>query len=118
MSLSIEVDVSDLTDYMDAQKERFGDMGDMLEQFLDSQIIPQLEAQAGSQRKVHTGLYSGSWEASAIDDNSAVVTTDAYYWVFLEFGTKYIAPVPVVQDVAKEMGEPLTEYISEALGLD
>jgi len=87
MSYTVSVDLTDWNRLKDELADRFDSIGQMLMQFADGRIIPQLEAEAASQRQVRTGLYSGGWEARQEDEKTAVVTTPAYYWKFLEFGT-------------------------------
>ena len=118
MSIDVQVDTSQLDAYMEDLREKLGSFGTMIADYLKSSTIPQLEAEAGSQRKVRTGTYMGTWEAEQDGEDAAVVTTEAYYWKFLEYGTsRGIQPKPVVSDVLSSLGEDLEQYLERALEL-
>src|SRR5207245_4246768 len=75
LSYNVEIDISQWDRLRSTLEEKFGSTGEALAQFADDRLVPQLEAEAGSQRNVVTGTYSGTWEASAEGDDAAVVTT-------------------------------------------
>lgn len=118
MSVQVEIDTSDLERYVRNIEAKFGSLGELLRQFLDDRAVPALEAEAGSQRNVVTGTYSGSWLTDVEDEFTAIVTTDAFYWVFLEYGThRGIKPKPVVMEVVRAMIGDLGPFIVDALDL-
>jgi hypothetical protein len=149
LSYNVEVDTSNWDDWKAQIEEKFGAMGDFLQQFLENRIIPQLQSEAGSERRVITGKYMNDWQARS-EGQGAVVETDAYYWVFLEYGTgdkpramgfrkpvnprfrargalsegsfmrtgQGIQPKPIVAEALANMGDDLTHFLAEALGLD
>jgi hypothetical protein len=112
LSVTVEVDTSELDGLIESITEKFGSMGEIFEQGLDTIFIPRLEAEAGSQRKVRTGTYAYTWEALAEGDDSAIIRTEADYWIYLEYGTsRGIAPKPVVQLVVGSSISDFMEYV-------
>lgn len=101
---------------MSSLADKLGNSGEILEGFLQSRIIPKLEGEAGSQRKVRTGTYSGTWAAEQVDEDSAQVTTDAEYWVWLEFGnSRGLVGKPVVGEAVAVINSELGAYLAGAL---
>jgi hypothetical protein len=118
MSVDIEVDTSQLDKFDSDLQDRFNDIGDILQQFLASEVVPALEAEAASQRKIRTGRYSSGWFSEQQDESTAaVVNDDAPYWFFLEFGTHKMQGKPVVQTVLDDTMPELPNFITRALGL-
>jgi hypothetical protein len=116
VSYQVEIDHASWDSFADRLEGKLGSPGEILAQFLQSDIIPELEAEAGSQRNVRTGTYSGTWEAHQEGVSEAVVTSDAPYWKFLEWGTsRGIKPKMVVLKVILDIPERLMQYIGEAL---
>lgn len=116
MSYSVEVDTSDLQRLLSDLEGKFESVGDMLVQFLGDRVVPQLEAQSGSQRNVKTGTYSGTWRAEQEGDKAATVTTEAPYWRFLEDGTsRGIQPKPVVAEVVATIPGELSDFLTGAI---
>jgi hypothetical protein len=111
---SVDVDLSDYNRLIDEIKQKFGSVGDAVQQFLDNEVVPVLQSQAGSERNVVTGRYMNDWEAVS-DGESAHIETDAYYWKFLEFGTGTIAAKPILPEAVKAIEDGLGEFIVEGL---
>ena len=88
MSYNVSVDTSKWDAWVQDIESKFDSLGDFFQQFLEDQVIPQLQALAGSERNVITGKYMNDWQAEVEGPQAAVVVTDAYYWVFLEYGTQ------------------------------
>lgn len=103
---------------MEKLKERMGTLGEVLAQFAGSVLIPRLEAAAGSERNVVTGTYSGTFDAEVEGSEGAAVTTEAYYWKYLEYGTsRGIKPKPIVPDAIENIQEELAQYITDGMSL-
>ena len=118
MSFEMSVDLTAFNRWKDKVQDRFENMGDILIQFCQNRVIPELSSEAGSQRRVRTGRYMGDWSVDQTDENSVTVSTDAFYWKFLEYGTsKGIEPKPIVHDVLERVLPELSEFILGALGL-
>lgn len=118
MSYSVEVDLGELDQAVQDVIEKLGGAGEMLANFLEQRIIPILRSEAGSQRRVRTGTYMNTWEAEQEDAESAVVTTEAPYWTYLEFGTsRGIEPMPVVGDAVDAIHDELGAYLSNAMSV-
>ncbi len=118
MSFNISVDLTGLNRWKDKVQDRFENMGDILTQFCQSRVIPELNSEAGSQRQVRTGRYMEDWSVEQTDESSATISTDAFYWKFLEYGTsRGIQPKPVVHDVLERVLPEVSEFISGALDI-
>jgi hypothetical protein len=116
-NVEVTVDTTALEPYAAQIQEAFGSMGELFRQFLDDRAIPPLQSEAGSQRNVITGRYMNDWEAEVEDPVSAIVKTDATYWIFLEYGTRKIKAKPVVQEVVQAMVGDLGPFITDALSI-
>ena len=114
---TVEIDFSKWDAYREQIREKFENLGNFLNQFLGDRVVPRLQAESASQRRVRTGLYSGSWQNLQDTSSSAMVINSAFYWKFLEFGTsRGIRPVPVVGDVIQgNLINDLVEYLGTAL---
>lgn len=112
---TVTIDTSQWDDYRDKLDEKFENMGDLLNQYLMNRVVPALEAEAGSQRNVRTGRYSTTWNATQQDSMSAIVTTQAFYWKYLEFGTSRMSGRPVVEGVLNATEADLAVFIGGAL---
>jgi hypothetical protein len=116
MSYNVTIDTSKVQAMMAKIKDKMENSGGFLEQFLENRVVPQLESQSASKRRVRTGTYSTTWEARSDSANSAEVTTDAYYWGYLEYGTsRGIKPVPVVGGVIQNIQDDLVHYVAGVL---
>ena len=90
---------------------KFGTLPEIIATFADEAVIPQLQSEAGSQRNIITGTYEGTWDVVA-SESEVDITTNAEYWVFLEYGTsRGIQPKPVVHEVAQTIPQDLGPYI-------
>jgi hypothetical protein len=115
MSYQVDIDTSGLKETLAKVEGALGEFPEMIGDFLDDRVVPVLEAEAASQRKVRTGTYSGTFEVQ-IEVDGASVTTEAYYWVFLEYGTsRGIKPKPVVGEAVLGMVPDLAVYLGTAL---
>ena|SRR5712692_10199978 len=118
MSFEVSVDTRQLEQWATELHEKFGELGSLLEEYAQTEIVPVLEAEAASQRKVRTGRYSGTWESSERDERSAIITTEAFYWIFLEFGTsRGIEPKAVAEQGVKEIKRGIQDYLVQALDI-
>jgi len=115
--MAVTIDISGFTSKMDDVMDRLAEIPDYVEDYIESAVIPTLEAEAASQRNVRTGTYAGTWEVES-DDDSVSVTTDAYYWPYLEYGTsRGIQPKAVVGVAVDQIKTELPNYIIQALDL-
>jgi len=112
---SVTIDTSQWDSYRDGLMKRFGSSGELLKQFLDNRVLPALSAEAASQRNVRTGRYSETWQASSDGDMSAIVTTQAFYWKYLEDGTSRMRGKPVVAQVLSGIESDLALFLGGAL---
>ena len=118
MSYQVDIDHSLWDSFADQLDGKLGAMGEMLTVFLQSDVIPELESESASQRNVRTGTYSGTWQAENESELSSVVTSEAPYWKFLEWGTsRGIKPKMVVLKVIADIPERLVQYVATALEL-
>jgi hypothetical protein len=116
LSFTITVDTSELESATEALNEIFSNWSDLIEQFLDQYTIPELQAESGSQRQVRSGTYSGTWEVQVESSDEVSITTEADYWIYLEYGTsRGIAPKPVVGQVIQQVPDEIGEFLSKAL---
>ena len=118
MSFSIDVDTSQLDTVMQNLLEKLGGISEIIATYCDESVIPALQAGAGSARHIRTGTYEGSWEVEQ-NGKEVDISTEAYYWIFLEYGTsRGIKPKPVVAPVVDIIVKELPGYIVQELTLN
>ena len=116
MSYSVSVDLSQWDALSQDLMDKLGSFAEAVVGFMEDYTIPQLESESASQRNVITGTYSGTWQAEAQGDDEVDVTTNAYYWVYLEYGTsRGIKPKMVVGAVVASMPGDLVQYLTNYL---
>lgn len=116
MSFSVNIDTSALQSKISDLQAKIQGAPQRIGQFAESDILPILEAYASTERNVITGTYAGTWDV-VVDGKTIMITTEAFYWVYLEEGTGKIAAKPVVhesmEDSLDDLKADLIEYLSE-----